>query len=195
MNFILAQIMGGIALLITSISIFSKNKKYYFAMQVVVNVFYALSFIFNGGLVAGINSLISVMQVLILFIFEKKKITPPKYLILVFSACYVTVGAIFFARPLDVITMITPIMFAVAMWMKNMQLVRYMLILPNVLLSVYALLLQVYTSAILDAIEASVLVIAIVKFHLQYKNERKYKSDDDLEKVGLWRSEEGINIE
>lgn len=195
MNFILAQIMGGIALLITSISIFSKNKKYYFAMQVVVNVFYALSFIFNGGLVAGINSLISVMQVLILFIFEKKKITPPKYLILVFSACYVTVGTIFFARPLDVITMITPIMFAVAMWMKNMQLVRYMLILPNVLLSVYALLLQVYTSAILDAIEASVLVIAIVKFHLQYKNERKYKSDDDLEKVGLWRSEEGINIE
>lgn len=98
-----------------------------------------------------------------------------------------TVGAIFFARPLDVITMITPIMFAVAMWMKNMQLVRYMLILPNVLLSIYALLLQVYTSAILDAIEALVLMIAIVKFHLQYKNERKYKSDDDLEKAGIWR--------
>ena len=187
MNFILAQIMGGIALLIVLISIFSKDKKYYFAMQVVANVFYALSFIFNGGLVAGINSLISVMRVLILYIFERKKITPPKYLILVFSACYVTIGAIFFARPLDVITMITPIMFTVAMWMKNMQLVRYMMILPNVLLSIYALLLQVYTSAILDAIEALVLIIAIVKFHLQYKNERKYKSDDDLEKAGIWR--------
>lgn len=62
-----------------------------------------------------------------------------------------------------------------------------MMILPNVLLSVYALLLQVYTSAILDAIEAIVLIIAIVKFHLQAKNERKYKSDDDLEKVWLWR--------
>ena len=187
MNFILAQVMGGIALLISLISIFSKDKKYYFTMQVVVNVFYALSFIFNGGLVAGINSLISVMRVLILYIFERKKITPPKYLILVFSACYVTVGAIFFARPLDVITMITPIMFTVAMWMKNMQLVRYVMILPNVLLSIYALLLQVYTSAILDAIEAIVLIIAIVKFHLQAKNERKYKSDDDLEKAGVWR--------
>lgn len=187
MNFILAQIMGGIALVLVLISIFSKEKKYFFVIQVVANIFYALSFIFNGGLVAGINSFISVMRVLILYLFEKKKITPPKYLILVFSACYITVGFIFFARPIDIITMITPIMFTVAMWMKNMQLVRYTMISPNVLLTVYALILQVYTTALLDVIETIFLIVAIVKFYLHARKSQTYTSDDDLEKAELWR--------
>ena len=173
MNFILAQIMGGIALVLVVISVFLKQKKYYFAMQIVANFFYALSFIFNGGIVAGINSFISIVRVSVLYIFERKQKPAPIYLIAIFSVLYITVGIIFFKTPLDIITIVTPILFTIAMWMKNMQLVRYMMIAPNVLLSIYAILLQVYTTALLDALEVVFIVIAIVKFHIQEHREKK----------------------
>ena len=58
-KFITSQVMGGIALVLVVISVCLKNKKQFFVLQTVANVFYALSFVFADAMVAGINSFIS----------------------------------------------------------------------------------------------------------------------------------------
>lgn len=169
MYFILAQVMGGIALILTIISYFFVDKRNFFVFNIIANVFYALSFIFSSALVAGINTLISIVRIIILYYYEKKQKTSPIYLIFIFIICYLTIGIIFFKDYYDIIVIITPILFTIAMSMKNMQAIRYMSLLPNALLIVYAVVNQVYTSALLDLLELIAIIIAIIKF---YKKEK-----------------------
>ena len=70
--------------------------------------------------------------------------------------------------------MITPIIFTVALYMKNMQTVHYLLLLPNAILVVYAFICEVYTTALLDLIEFVVIIISIIKFYIQKKHEIRY---------------------
>ena len=169
MYFILAQVMGGIALILTIISYFFVDKRNFFVFNIIANVFYAFSFIFSSALVAGINTLISIVRIIILYYYEKKQKTSPIYLIFIFIICYLTIGIIFFKDYYDIIVIITPILFTIAMSMKNMQAIRYMSLLPNTLLIVYAVVNQVYTSALLDLLELIAIIIAIIKF---YKKEK-----------------------
>lgn len=60
--------------------------------------------------------------------------------------------------------MITPILFTIAMWMKDMQKIRYFVLVPSVILVVYDILSQVYTTAILDCINVIVLIVALIKY-------------------------------
>lgn len=171
-EFIISQVMGGIALILVVISVFLKNKTHFFLFQTIANIFYALSFVFADAMVAGINSFISCIRVVILFFYEKMGKQPPLYLLVVFSAIYLTIGAVFYTDAYDFITMITPIVFTIAMFMKNMQLVRILMIPPNILLVLFAILHQVYTTAILDAFETCSIVVAIISFAITNKKQR-----------------------
>lgn len=174
MNFILAQIFGGIALILVVISYFLMNKEHFLFIQIIANVFYGLSFIVNDALVAGLNTFISILRVLVLYLYERKDKTPPIYLILIFSACYITIGVIFFKSYYDIIVIITPILFTIAMWVKKMQLVRYLMLLPNAILVFYAILNQVYTTALLDLIEVIAIIVALITYYIHKKKEREY---------------------
>ena len=170
MEFILAQIFGGIALLLVVVSYFWKDKKVFLMLQVIANIFYGLSFVFSSALVFGINSFISIVRVVVLYVYEKKNISPPIYLVIPFVLSYLTVGIIFYQQPIDIIGIFTPMLFTIAMWMKNMQLVRYLMLLPNALLVLSALLYSAYTTALLDTVEIVAIVVAIITFHLKKYN-------------------------
>lgn len=59
------------------------------------------------------------------------------------------------------------------MWMRNLQSIRYLMILPNIALGIYAILCQAYTSALLSVIEIIVLIISIIQFEFQKKHSHK----------------------
>lgn len=189
-EFIISQVMGGIALILVVISVFLKNKTHFFLFQTIANIFYALSFVFADAMVAGINSFISCIRVVILFFYEKMGKQPPLYLLVVFSAIYLTIGAVFYTDAYDFITMITPIVFTIAMFMKNMQLVRILMIPPNILLVLFAILHQVYTTAILDAFETCSIVVAIISFAITNKKQR---STVEISDNSGWGEEDNKN--
>ncbi len=76
--------------------------------------------------------------------------------------------------------MITPILFTLAMMMENMELLRYFMIIPNLMLVFYGILNGVYTSAVLDFIEVIVISISIVSFYVGIM--RKKHFDKEYEK-------------
>ncbi len=172
-EFILAQVTGGIALVLVVFSYYAKRKTTFFVLQIFSNIFYGLSFIFSHSLVAGINTLISIIRIIELYYFEKSGRETPAYLIIVYSCMYIAVGIAFYNSMYDIIPIITPIIFTVAMWMKNMQLIRYTMLLPQVALFIYAIICQAYTSALLNLIELVAIIIAIFKYYIEYKKSRK----------------------
>lgn len=65
-------------------------------------------------------------------------------------------------------------MFTIAFYMKNMQTVRYFMLLPNAILVLYAIICQIYTTALLDLLDFTVIIISIIKFHINKKQEIRY---------------------
>ena len=172
MFFIISQIMGGIALILVFISYFLRNKVTFLAFQIVANFFYALSFVFTNALVAGINSLISIIRCIVFYLYNRKNQDIPWFYLILFSVLYVSTGVIFFKSYFDIIVILTPILFTFAMMMKNMEKVRYLMILPNILLTFYGILCEVYTTAALDFMEVITIIVAIIKFYIKDKNKK-----------------------
>lgn len=168
MQMIMTQILGGIALIIDVIAILLNNKKQYFIAQIVTYVFNGAAFIVNNSLVAGINTFISITRAFILYLYEKKGKKPP-YWLSGYSIIYIIIGVIFMQNYLEIITMLTPILFTLSMLMKNMQLVRYYSILPELMLIIYSMLTMAYTTATCYAVETITLIVAIIIFHIQKK--------------------------
>lgn len=169
MNFILTQLFGGVALILVVISYLLKSKVCFLGIQIIANIFYGLSFIFSNAIVAGINSFVSILRVLLLYYYARKNKNAPIEWIFILSSLYLLVGVIFFNSYYDIVVMITPILFTIAMWLKNMQFVRLMLLIPNVILAIYAILFRAYTTAVLNFIELITIIIALIKYSRQGK--------------------------
>ena len=164
MDFILAQIFGLIALVLVCLSYSFNSKKVFLLYQIASNIFYAMSFLTLGVLVGGINTLISITRVTCLFFFERVQKVPPRFIYFIFAFTYLISGIIFFQTTLDIIAIISYEIFNLAMFNKNISKVRFMMILPNLMIAIYNLLSMTYTNAILDFIEITVLIVSIIRF-------------------------------
>ncbi|MBP3431384.1 MAG: YgjV family protein [Clostridia bacterium] len=88
----------------------------------------------------------------------------------IFFACYITVAVVFWKSWLDIIPLLTSLMFTCAFCVKNLQTMRWIVIVPNLLLVFYNILCRTYVSAVLGFIEVVVIVVAIMKFYKASKS-------------------------
>jgi len=171
MEFVLAQVLGVIALIILSIGYFVKDRFKFLLIQVIANFFYASAFVVIGTYVAGVITFISLARCLYLFLAEKYSFKYTYYFLPVFIVGYILSTIFLWNSWLDIIPLITSITFTFAFTIKNLQLCRYILIIPNTLLIVYNILATTYASALLDLIEVIVIVVAIIKYYVDKKKE------------------------
>ncbi len=175
MGFIIAQISGIIALILVAISYFVKLKPTFLTLQMVADVFYAGSFFAVDAYVGGIITTISIFRCIYIYWAEKTNFKYTVHFLFVFIAMYVVVTIRFWQTPYDIIALITGSMFTLSFAIKNLQVMRYVLIVPNVLILIYNILCRTYTSALLDFIELIVLVVSIIKYHRTVKSKTQLK--------------------
>ena len=173
-GFWLSQILGGVALLLTCASYFANLKSRFFAIQIAANLFYASSFLAQGVFVGGINTMISIARVCVLFAFEKRGKDCPVAIFVMFSMAYLVAGNICMQNAFDMLAVIAYELFNVAMFVRNMDMTRILMILPNVMIAAYNILCGTFTNAALDTIEVLVLVLISVKIYA-HKNIAKFK--------------------
>lgn len=159
-----SQSFGIIALILVCISYQFNNRAKFLALQILANIFYSASFLALNVLVGGFNTIISLIRVAILFLFERKNKVPPKFLYIIFFCLYIISGIVCFQSPLDIISVISFEIFNIAMFVRNIYITRILMILPNFMIAIYNLLNMTYTNALLDFIEIIVLIYAILKF-------------------------------
>ena len=165
--FVISQIFCSIALLFVCLGYFTKDKTKFFIFQIIANPFYGLSYIFLGSYVAGILSIISTLRCVYLFFCEKYNFKYTLVFLFIFVFAYIAVDIVFWKSAYDIIPLLTSIMFTFGFYIKNIQIMRYFLCIPNALLIVYAAILNNYVSILLSTIELTVLIVAIIKYHIQ----------------------------
>lgn len=173
MEFILAQVFGGIALILLCISYFVKKRSVFFIFQTIADIFYALAFLIVGAYVGAFVTFISVFRLLFIFFSEGKELKGEFFFLTIFVILNILISVSYYSSPYDFLPMLTSSIFTYSYAIKNMKVMRYVLLVPNSILIIYNILSTTYVSAILDFVEVMTIACAIIKFSRENKLKTK----------------------
>jgi len=120
--------------------------------------------------------MISLCRCIYIYFAEKNTFKYTMHLLPIFIVLYIITTIVFWNNFFDFMPLISSILFTIGYVIKDLQLMRYILIIPNAILVIYNILTTTYTSAVLDFLEVVVIVVAIIKFVLD--NHKHTKIDN-----------------
>lgn len=177
----LSFVMSTIALVAYCCSYFFNSKKKYLVLQLSGNVFLSMSYCFMGAYFTMVSVIIGIGRGLICFAYEKNNKRVPIFVIA--GLCFITVLSYIVINyvilsgetsPWDVLYMFASCMYAITFAMRNIKLMRYVILIPHASAVSYNVLVNApISSAISYGIEFVITVVAIIKFRIQEKHANK----------------------
>ena len=176
--------MSMVALALYCCSYFFNNKKKYLILQLNGNLFLSLSYLFMGAYFTMVSVAVGIARGLICYTYEKNNKKVPVYMII--GLCFATVLSYVIinyviltgtASQWDFLYMFASCMYAVTFAIRNIKLMRYLVLIPHMSAILYNLLAQApVSSAISYGIEFMITVVAIIKFEIQEKHKSNIKT-------------------
>ena len=175
----LALAVSFVAMSLIVSSYFYKKKVYFLLFQAIGTVFLVLSYLFSAEYFAMIGLAVGLSRTLTYFLFEKQDKTAPIYFVFLFCALtlasYFTVnlGILKTAKPIDIFYLASLMLYAIVFRMKDVELMRYLVLVPTVLAVMYNVLCAapVFTT-ISYAFEVAAGVYAVIKFNILGQKEK-----------------------
>ena len=168
--FELAFAMSTIALALYSCSYFFNNKRNYLILQLTGNVFLSVSYLLIGSYFTMVAVMLGIGRGLICYIYEKKDRKVPVCwivgLCMASILSYVIINTMILsqASTWDFLYLFASCMYAVTFAIRNIRVMRYLVLIPHTSAIVYNLLIHApISSAISYTIELVVTVVAIIK--------------------------------
>lgn len=166
--------MSTLALLLYSLSYFFNNKQAYLMLQLVGNVFLSLSYLLMGAYFTMVSVALGIARGLICYAYEKRNKSVPVFVILALCMAsilsYIIIDYIILSEAMvwDMLYLLASCMYAVTFAMRNIRLMRYIILVPHACAILYNLLVKApISSAISYSIEFVVTVVAIIKYEIQ----------------------------
>lgn len=161
---VLAQVFGLTATLMLCLSYTVKTKKTFLFFSLVGEVAYGLTFVFVNSIGAGLIVFLSCVQSLVYYLYEAKSKQAPKTLGFLFVAGFIILGSINFNSVFDIIPILTYSWCTFALYKKNLDSIKVMYLLPNMLLVIYDIMVMAYANALEDGIESIIILLSLVDF-------------------------------
>ncbi|MBQ9071427.1 MAG: YgjV family protein [Clostridia bacterium] len=185
----LAFVMSTTALALYCLSYFFNSKRNYLILQLAGNVFLSFSYLLIGSYFTMIAVIIGIARGMICYIYEKKDKKVPIFCII--GLCFVTILSYIIVNCVvlqsqasiwDFLYLFASCMYAVTFAIRNLKVMRYMVLIPHASAVAYNLLIQApISSAISYGIELVVTVVAIIKYEVtKGKNKNKYNENTTL---------------
>lgn len=187
--------MSTIALVLYSCSYFFRNKRNYLILQLTGNLFLSVSYLVMGSYFTMVSVAIGIARGLSCYLYEKKNKKVPLYVI--FSLCFATITSYIVINCFiltessvwDVLYLIASCLYAITFAMRNITLMRYVVLIPHSFAIAYNLLINApISSAISYTIELIVTVVAIIKFYIQDRCSKSVKYPYSSKFTKLFRS-------
>ena len=167
----LSFVMSTVALCLYSLSYFFNSKRNYLILQLAGNVFLSFSYLMIGAYFTMVSVLIGIFRGLICYIYEKKDKEVPVYYVLglctVTVASYIIINYVILSQssPWDILYLIASCMYAITFAIRNIKVMRYVVLIPHSCAVAYNLLIKApISSAISYGIELAVTVMAIIRY-------------------------------
>lgn len=179
-DFVISTVASFIALVLYSLSYFFKSKRHYLVLQGSGNVCLAISFLLLGEYFTMVSVVIGILRAVVCYYYEARNRRVPIWAIV--TLCSMIIASFFVvntlilktAKPWDILYLVASCLYAVVFTIRNLTVMRYVVLVPHVLSIAYNLIIQspIFT-AISYTIELLVTVVAIIKFRLQDKRDEK----------------------
>ena len=167
----LAVAMSMTALVLYSASYFFNSKKHYLVLQICGNVFLSLSYLVIGAYFTMVSVMIGIVRGLVCYIYEKKDKKIPIYVVV--GLCTATILSYLIINCMiipqhsawDIIYLFASCMYVITFAIRNISVMRYMVLIPHSCAILYNILIKApISSAISYGIELLVTIIAIIKY-------------------------------
>ena len=166
-NFITAQILGIISSFFLCISYIVKNKKHFLLFSILGDIIYATSFLFVNSVGTAIITFLSCLQTLCFYYFEIKNEKLPIWIAFLFILCFIVVGVVNLNTIWDVLPIVVYIYYTFTLYNKDLNKLKLMFIIANIILVIYDVLVTAYTNALEDFFEATFLIIILTTDYLK----------------------------
>ena len=173
-NFLIAQVLGGIATLILCLSYLVKSKKNFLLLGLFGDIAYGMAFLFVGSWGAGIIALLSCVQNLFFYYYDKKQELLPKGIALTFIFMFVFACILTWSSIWDIIPLACYVWYTFVLYMSDVKMIRAMYFVPNALSVVYDIMVMAYASAFEDGIEAMFLLVMIIVDFVKNHKPKKF---------------------
>lgn len=172
----LSFVMSAIALGLYSLSYFFDKRKY-LALQVVGNIFLALSYLLIAAYFTMVSVVLGIARGVICYIYEKREKSVPVgvvvalCLVTVFSFIIIDYVVLSQASSWDFLYLLDSCLYAITFTIRNIRIMRYVVIIPHSCAIAYNLLIKApISSAVSYGIELAVAVIAIIRCEYQIRH-------------------------
>lgn len=165
LNFVIAQIVGGIALIILIISFQGNNKEKLLRHQIVSSLLYAIQYAFLGAYTGSLMNLTCMIRN---FIFNRYKTErPPLYWLIIVIILMVIFSLFTFNSFISLLPMLAVVLYSISLWNGNLKIVRVVEIISCSLFIIYNIKVLAYTGLIATVIELLGAIFAFYKFNIK----------------------------
>lgn len=162
--FIVAQILGTIALIILIMSFQKNNKKILLKYQIFSSLFFSLQYLCLNAITGCLMNGMTIIRNLIFYKYNKK--VPVIYLIIVISAM-ILLSIISFNGLISLLPLLAVILYSIAIWQDNLKLTRIIEVISCSLFIIYNIKVLAIVGLISTIIELISAIVAIYRFDIK----------------------------
>lgn len=163
MLFILAQICGIIALILTVIAVQFKTKEKIVMCSVFANIVVAIQFFLLNAITGAVVSIINTIRCIIFYYYKKKDMKPSIIILLIFEIIAVVSGIMSWQNIWSIIPIIVTVIYTYGLWQDNVKVIRIATGIAGFGWAIYDIIVMAYVGAIQEASQLISAIIALFR--------------------------------
>lgn len=180
-SYILSQVFSACAYIIFPLTFLTRNKKNILLLNILNSVFYLLSYLFLAGYSGVIVNAISIVRGITFFIVGELYQKKEYYSLTFFVVATITLSIVFYRSWVDILPMIAGVSFTYAIWQKNVEVYRWIVVIGSVLWITYNVLIFSIVGMIGEAACLVVETIILIVYYVKQDTNKEENGDVSLE--------------
>lgn len=149
-KFVVAQIFGLCAFLVSIISILQKDRSKYIYFNISQSVFSSVQYLFLSKMIAFYLCMLTIIRLIVYNFKNKYRLWLYIIFLIVFVVANIWVLLINYNSPIDILPIVASTMVCFSVWQSNVVLIKIVLIITKVLWGIYACFTLAYFSIAMD---------------------------------------------
>ena len=164
MSFIIAQIFGAIALVLTAISVHFKRKEEIIICSILANISVSIQFFLLRAITGGIISIINTIRGIVFYIYKKKDKKAPIFILILFEVIAVISGIISWQDYWSIIPIFNTTFYTYSLWQDNIKVIRIATALVGFTWAIYDLIVKAFVGFVQESLQFFSSIIALYRF-------------------------------
>lgn len=163
MSFVIAQICGGIALVLTVISVQFKSKEKIVMCCILANIVVAIQYFLLTALTGAVISILNTIRCIVFYIYKKKDLKPSVLVLLIFEIVAIISGIVSWQNGWSIIPIIATVIYTYGLWQDNVTVIRLTTAIVGFGWATYNLIVKAFVGAIQEISQTISAIISLYR--------------------------------